>query len=233
MPVDDRTLFKMAQKLRRICLDSTAEAASGHPTSCMSAADIVATLFFEEMRFDPRDPTGKDADVFVLSKGHAAPLLWAALKEAGCIDDDLLTLREITSRLEGHPTPLVPWVRVASGSLGQGLSASAGMAWARRLDRSGGRVYVLMGDGEVAEGSVWEAAQFASFYKLDNLCAIVDVNRLGQSGPTMYQHDLGAYEARFRAFGFEAVGVDGHDIAQVRGAFERARWRSWATRAST
>jgi transketolase len=223
MPADDQTLFKMAQKLRRISLESTAEAGSGHPTSCMSAADIVATLFFHEMRFDPREPSGKDADVFVLSKGHAAPILWAVLHEAGAISEDPATLRRLDSPLEGHPTPRVPWVRVATGSLGQGLSAAAGMAWARRLDRSGGRVYVLMGDGEVAEGAVWEAAQFASFYKLDNLCAIVDVNRLGQSGPTMYQHELGAYEARFRAFGWDTAVIDGHDVAQVRGAFDRAR----------
>jgi len=223
MPVEDAALFEMAQKLRRHCLESTAEAGSGHPTSCMSAADVVAALFFQEMRFDPGDPSGKDADVFVLSKGHAAPLLWAALKEARAIDHDLATLRRFDSPLEGHPTPRVPWVRVATGSLGQGLSAAAGMAWARRLDKSGGRVYCLLGDGEVAEGAVWEAAQFASFYRLDNLCAIVDVNRLGQSGPTMYGHDTGAHEARLRAFGWEAVTIDGHDLAQLRVAFERAR----------
>jgi transketolase len=223
MPVDDSALFKMAQKLRRHSLESTAEAGSGHPTSCMSSADVVATLFFHEMRFDPRDPSGKDADVFVLSKGHAAPILWAVLKETGAIDHDLATLRRFDSPLEGHPTPRVPWVRVATGSLGQGLCAASGMAWARRLDKSGGRVYALIGDGEMAEGSVWEAAQFASFYKLDNLCAIVDVNRLGQSGPTMYEHDLAVYEARLRAFGWQAVTIDGHDIAEVRRAFDRAR----------
>jgi transketolase len=221
--MEDAALFKMAQKLRRHCLESTAEAGSGHPTSCMSAADVVAALFFQEMRFDPRDPSGKDADVFVLSKGHAAPILWAALKEAGAIEHDLATLRRFDSPLEGHPTPRVPWVRVATGSLGQGLSAAAGMAWARRLDKSGGRVYCLLGDGEMAEGAVWEAAQFASFYRLDNLCAVVDVNRLGQSGPTMYGHDTAVYEARLRAFGWEAVTIDGHDLAQVRAAFERAR----------
>jgi transketolase len=220
---DDAALFRMAQKLRRHSLESTTRAGSGHPTTCMSAADIVSVLFFDEMRFDPADPSGRGADVFVLSKGHAAPLLWAALKEAGCIDHDLLTLREITSPLEGHPTPLVPWVRVASGSLGQGLSAAAGMAWARRRDAEPGRVYCLLGDGEVAEGSVWEAAAFASFYRLGNLCAIVDVNRLGQSGPTMYEHHLETYEARFNAFGWQTAVVDGHDVAQVRAAFERAR----------
>jgi len=223
MAVDDATLHRMAQKLRRECLESTAEAGSGHPTSCMSCAELVSVLFFHEMRFDPRDPSGKDADVFVLSKGHAAPILWAVLKEAGCIQDDLLTLRRYDSRLEGHPTPRVPWVRVATGSLGQGVCAAAGMAWARKLGKSGGRVYVLLGDGEAAEGSVWEAAQFAAFYKLDNLCAIVDVNRLGQSGPTMYQHDLQPYEARLRGFGWEVAAVDGHDVSAVREAFARAR----------
>jgi len=223
MSVDDATLHRMAQKLRRLCLESTAEAGSGHPTSCMSCADLVSVLFFHEMRFDPRDPTGKDADIFVLSKGHAAPILWAVLKEAGCIQDDLNTLRRYDSRLEGHPTPRVPWVRVATGSLGQGICAAAGMSWARKLGKSGGRVYVLLGDGEAAEGSVWEAAEFAAFYKLDNLCAIIDVNRLGQSGPTMYQHDLQPYEARLRGFGWEVAVVDGHDVAAVREAFARAR----------
>ena len=223
MPVDDATLHRMAQKLRRLCLESTAEAGSGHPTSCMSCAELVSVLFFHEMRFDPRDPSGKDADIFVLSKGHAAPILWAVLKEAGCIQDDLNTLRRYDSPLEGHPTPRVPWVRVATGSLGQGICAGAGMSWARKLGKSGGRVYVLLGDGEAAEGSVWEAAEFAAFYKLDNLCAIIDVNRLGQSGPTMYQHDLQPYEARLRGFGWEVVAVDGHDAAAVREAFGRAR----------
>jgi transketolase len=223
MPVDDPTLRKMAQRLRRDCLESTAEAGSGHPTSCMSCAELVAVLFFEEMRWDPRDPSGDDADVFVLSKGHAAPILWAVLKEAGAIQEDLRTLRRFDSPLEGHPTPLVPWVRVATGSLGQGLCAAAGMAWARRLDQSQGRVYALLGDGESAEGSAWEAAQFASFYHLDNLCAVVDGNRLGQSGPTMYQHDLEPYLARFRAYGWEAATVDGHDVRAVREAFARAR----------
>jgi transketolase len=223
MPVDDTTLHKMAQRLRRDCLESTAEAGSGHPTSCMSAAELVSVLFFDEMRFDPRDPSGRDQDVFVLSKGHAAPVLWAALKEAGCIDDDLETLRRFDSRLEGHPTPRVPWVRVATGSLGQGLCAGVGMAWARKLDRSEGRVYVLLGDGEAAEGSVWEAAEFASFYGLDNVCAVFDVNRLGQSGPTMYEHHLEPYLSRLRGFGWEAAAVDGHDVKAVREAYARAR----------
>jgi transketolase len=223
MPADDASLARMAQKLRRHSLESTAEAGSGHPTTCMSCAELVSVLFFDEMRWDPRDPSGRDADLFVLSKGHAAPILWAALKEAGAIEDDLLTLRRAESPLEGHPTPNSPWVRVATGSLGQGLSAAAGMAWARRLDRSAGRVYALLGDGEAAEGSVWEAAQFASYFKLDNLCALVDVNRLGQSGPTMYEHDTSVYAARFEAFGWGAAVVDGHDVGELRAAFARAR----------
>jgi len=223
MSVTPDTLGRMAQRLRRHSLESTAEAGSGHPTSCLSCAEIMATLYFDEMHFDPADPSGHDQDVFVLSKGHAAPILWAALKEAGAITDDLLTLRRFDSPLEGHPTPLSPWVRVATGSLGQGLSAAAGMAIARKLDGSQGRIYVLLGDGESAEGSVWEAAQFASHYGLDNLCAIVDVNRLGQSGPTMYEHEIGHYEARFMSFGWDAVFVDGHDVLALRQAFAKAR----------
>jgi transketolase len=226
MAVDDQTLFRMAQKLRRHSIESTTAAGSGHPSTCLSCADILSVLFFDEMRWDPKDPSGHLADVFVLSKGHAAPILWAVLKEAGAIDHDLLTLREFTSPLEGHPTPLIPWVRVATGSLGQGLCAAAGMAWARKVDKVPGRVFCLMGDGEAAEGSVWEAAQFASFNKLDNLCAVIDVNRLGQSGPTMYQHDLDVYVARLQAFGWETAVVEGHDVSALRGAFAKARGAS-------
>ncbi|PYQ51358.1 MAG: transketolase [Acidobacteria bacterium] len=220
---DHDTLKKMAQKLRRICLESTAEAGSGHPTSCMSAAEIVSVLFFDEMRWDPRDPSGRRADIFVLSKGHAAPILWAVLHEAGAIEDDPMTLRRFDSRLEGHPTPLVPWVRVATGSLGQGLSAAAGMAWARKLDGEPGRVYVLLGDGELAEGSVWEAAEFASCNGLANVCAVLDLNRLGQSGPTMHQHHAEVYERRLQAFGWDTAVVDGHDVRALQEAFGRAR----------
>jgi transketolase len=223
MTADDAALARMAQKLRRHSLESTAQAGSGHPTSCMSCAEIVSVLFFDEMRFDPADPSGTDADVFVLSKGHAAPILWAALKEAGAIQDDLLSLRRFDSVLEGHPTPRSPWVRVATGSLGQGLSAAAGMAWARQADGGQGRVYALLGDGEAAEGSVWEAAQFASHYRLHGLCAVVDVNRLGQSGPTMYEHDTARYQARFASFGWDTAVVDGHDVPALRAAFARAR----------
>jgi len=223
MPAPDAQLSRMAQKLRRHSLESTTAAGSGHPTTCMSCAEIVSVLFFDEMRWDPKDPSGEAADVFVLSKGHAAPILWAALKESGAIQEDLLTLRQFTSPLEGHPTPNSPWVRVATGSLGQGLSTAAGMAWARQADGRQGRIFALLGDGEAAEGSVWEAAQFASFNRLDNLCAILDVNRLGQSGPTMYEHDLATYEQRLLAFGWDVAVVDGHDVTALRAAFVRAR----------
>ncbi len=220
---DNAALSAMAQKLRRHSLASTAEAGSGHPTTCMSCAELMAVLFFREMRYDPADPGARNADAFVMSKGHAAPILWAALKEAGAIPEDLLTLRRFDSPLEGHPTPLCPWVKVATGSLGQGLSAAVGMALAKRMDGIPARIYALMGDGEIAEGSVWEAVQMAAFRNLDNLCVIVDVNRLGQSGPTMVQHDTDAYAARFSSFGWNAVAVDGHDVSQICAALDKAR----------
>jgi transketolase len=220
---DPAALKEMAQKLRRHSLTSTAEAGSGHPTTCMSCAEIMSVLFFDELRFDPKNPKARNVDDFVMSKGHAAPILWAALKEAGAISEDLNTLRRIDSPLEGHPTPNSPWVKVATGSLGQGLSTAVGMAIANRMDGLPARVYCLLGDGECAEGSVWEAAQMAGFNRLDNLCAIVDVNRLGQSGPTMLQHNLDGYLAKFVAFDWHAVAVDGHDVDEVRAALAKAR----------
>src|SRR3989441_7709382 len=171
-------LHDKATRLRIHSIRSTAEAGSGHPTSCMSAADLVATLFFHVMRYDPQNPHNPNNDRFVLSKGHAAPVLYAAWAEAGAFPvERLKTLRQFTSELEGHPTPRLPWVEVATGSLGQGLSCGVGMALnGKYLDKTGNRIFVLMGDGEVAEGSVWEAAEIGSFYKLDNLIGIVDVN---------------------------------------------------------
>ena len=216
-------LDKIAQQMRRDSLVSTSEAGSGHPSTCLSAAEIMSVLFFDEMRFDPTDPKAYDVDVFVMSKGHAAPILWSALKHAGGIDEDLKNLRKFTSTLEGHPTPRNPWIRVATGSLGQGLGSACGMAWARKKDGHPGRVFVLMGDGEIAEGSVFEAAAFASHEGLTNLVAIVDVNGLGQSGPTMFKHDTGAYARRFEAFGWNAVECDGHDVAAVQKAFASVR----------
>ena len=197
MPVDRSKLIpalqNIATRLRIDSARSTSEAGSGHPTSCCSAADLVAALFFAEMRFDPKNPQHQGSDRFILSKGHAAPLLYAAWAEAGAFDRaELLKLRRIDSDLEGHPTPRLPFVDVATGSLGQGICAAVGCALNARRIKSDYRTYCLLGDGESAEGSVWEAAEIASHDKLDTLCAITDVNALGQSRPTMWQHDLGA-----------------------------------------
>src|SRR5213596_3007160 len=172
-------LRNIATRLRIDSIRSTSEAGSGHPTSCCSMADVTAALFFSEMRFDPKDPRNPASDRFVLSKGHAAPILYAAWAEAGAFHRaDLLKLRRLDSDLEGHPTPRLPFVDVATGSLGQGICAAVGIALNARRIRSDYRTYVLLGDGESAEGSVWEAANVGSADALDNLCAIVDVNGL-------------------------------------------------------
>ncbi|MBO0732854.1 MAG: transketolase, partial [Methylocapsa sp.] len=222
---DFGSLKDVARNLRRRVIEMTASAGSGHPTSCLSCADIVAALFFQEMRWDPSDPAARNVDQFVLSKGHAAPILWAVLYEAHAISEDPLSLRRIDSTLEGHPTALNPWVKVATGSLGQGLAAANGMALANRLDGIDARIYCLMGDGECSEGSVWEAAQFASLNQLKNLIAIVDVNGLGQSGPAPYHHDTGLFARRFSAFGWRTFEIDGHDMAAVVEALREAAKR--------
>src|SRR5438876_10781965 len=193
MPVDRASLIpalkNIATRLRIDSVRATTQAGSGHPTSCCSMADLTAALFFSEMRFDPKNPGNRDADRFVLSKGHAAPILYAAWAEAGAFDRaELLKLREIGSDLEGHPTPRLPFVDVATGSLGQGICAAIGCALNARRIKSDYRTYVLLGDGESAEGSVWEAANVAALDKLDNLCGITDVNGLGQSRATMWDH---------------------------------------------
>jgi transketolase len=219
--IDD--LRKIATRLRIHSLRMTTAAGSGHPTTCLSAADLAACLFFSEMRWNTKDPNDPANDEFVLSKGHAAPLLWAAYAEAGLIPlASLLDLRKITSDLEGHPTPRMPWIKAATGSLGQGLSVGAGMALAQKLDRSPARTFVLMGDGECAEGQVWEAAAAAACWKLRNLVAVVDVNGLGQSDRTMHEHDLGALKRKFTAFGWDALIVAGHKIDKILAALKRA-----------
>ncbi len=203
---------------------STTAAGSGHPTTCTSAAEIMAALFFDAMRYDPADPGSEANDVFILSKGHAAPVLYAAWSEVGYIpEEELLQLRKIDSDLEGHPPTTLPFVDVATGSLGQGLSVGVGMAHACRLDGTSRRVWVLLGDGEIAEGAVWEAASMAANDGLGNLIATVDVNRFGQSAPTMLEHDMGAYRARWEAFGWNAIEVDGHDVAALVAAYATAR----------
>lgn len=217
-------LEKIAQRLRIHAFQMTTEAGSGHPTTCSSSAEIMACLFFDEMRYNVADPFDWASDEFVLSKGHAAPILWAAYAEAGIIpENSLKKLRKIDSVLEGHPTPRMKWVKAATGSLGQGLSVGVGLAMAIKLGKSSRRAYVLMGDGECAEGAVWEAANAASHFKLDNLCAVLDVNRLGQSEATMHEHDIEAYVKKFRAFGWNAIKVNGHRVRDLLGAFHKAR----------
>ncbi len=217
-------LRNIAAQLRIDSVRSTSEAGSGHPTSCLSAADVVAALFFSEMRFDPKDPQNPDNDRFILSKGHAAPLLYAAWAEAGLFPrEELLKLRRIDSDLEGHPTPRLPFVDVATGSLGQGICAAVGIALNARRIGSDYRTYAVLGDGESAEGSVWEAAELGQLQKLDNLCAIVDVNGLGQSRATALDHHMEEYARRWNAFGWHAIDIDGHDMEAILKAFEEAR----------
>ncbi len=228
MPRDRSTLIpaltNVATQLRIDSLKSTSEAASGHPTSCCSMADLTAALFFAEMRFDPDNPGNPESDRFILSKGHAAPILYAAWAEAGAFDRaELLKLRQIGSDLEGHPTPRLPFVDVATGSLGQGICAAIGCALNARRIGSDYRTYVLLGDGESAEGSVWEAADMGATESLDNLCGITDVNALGQSRPTMWRHDMDQFARRWRAFGWHTIVIDGHDMNAILDAFEEAR----------
>jgi transketolase len=200
------TIEVIKQKVKRLSIlsmMSTTAGGSGHPTSCMSAAELVAGTFFYAMAFDPKDANSPDGDRFVLSKGHAAPVLYAALAEAAVFPESrLMTLRQFSSEVEGHPTPRIPGVDAATGSLGQGLSVGSGLAIGARMDKSPTRVYVLMGDGEMAEGQVWEAAAFAAHYKLDNLTVLADVNALGQGEPTMYRHDMEVYRKKFDSEGW-------------------------------
>jgi len=218
-----QALEDIATQLRVDSVRATTAAGSGHPTSCASGADLVAAIFFDVMRFDPQAPRDPACDRFVLSKGHAAPLLYAAWAAAGALDrKDLVQLRRIDSDLEGHPTPRLPFVDVATGSLGQGLGVGVGLALGARSLGTDARVFVLLGDGEMAEGSVWEAAQMASHEKLDHLVAVVDVNALGQSGPTMLGHDLKTYQRRLAAFGWRVNVIDGHDMKQITTALRRA-----------
>jgi transketolase len=236
MAANIELIREKARLLRIHSMRMTTQAGSGHPTSCLSAAEIVAALFFHAMRFEKAKPNSATSDRFVLSKGHAAPVLYAALAEAGVIPvGRLMTLREFSSELEGHPTPLIPGVDAATGSLGQGLSVGAGLAIGARMVRAkesaGGaasgaptpRIYVLLGDGEMAEGNVWEAAAFAAHYALENLTAIVDVNALGQSERTMYRHEVDVYRRKFEAQGWHAESIDGHNEAAVVAALDRAK----------
>jgi transketolase len=215
---------ELGQQFRVDSVRMSAAAKSGHPTSAMSAADLVAVLLDGYLRFDFSEPKSVANDRLVFSKGHASTLLYAIFRAAGVVsDDELMHYREHGSMLEGHPTPLIPWVDVATGSLGQGLPIGVGMALAaRKLERLPTRVWVLCGDSEMAEGSMWEAFEHASHYGLDNLTAIIDVNRLGQRGETMVGWNLDTYAARAEAFGWNAVEVDGHDVEAIDAAYAQA-----------
>ena len=212
----------------QIAVDSiraTTAAGSGHPTSSMSMAHLVAVLFADHLRFDVKDPHYRGNDRFVLSKGHAAPGLYAVLKAAGAFDDDvLMSLRREGSPLQGHPVPIpeMPWVDVATGSLGQGLAAGLGMALAMRMDTIAARVWVMLGDSEMAEGSVWEAMEATAFHRAHNVTAILDLNRLGQRGPTMHGWHADVFRDRALAFGWNAVEVDGHDVDAIDRAYTAA-----------
>jgi transketolase len=223
--MNDTELWReLGQQLRVDSIRSSAVTKSGHPTSSMSAADLMAVLLAKYLHYDFGAPDDPRNDHLVFSKGHASPLLYSMYKAAGAVtDEELLTFRKFGSRLQGHPTPEIPWVDVATGSLGQGLPFGVGIALAgKNLDRLPYRVWVLCGDSEMAEGSMWEAFEHAAYYKLDNLTAIIDVNRLGQRGETMHGWDLDSYANRAKAFGWNAIEIDGHDVEAVDNAYAEA-----------
>ena len=225
IPFDARACDALARQLAVDSIRASTLAGSGHPSSSLSAAHLLAVLYSNHLRLDVQKPKLPSNDRFVLSKGHASPLMYAVFKAIGAIDDEeLLTFRKLDSRLQGHPVPLpeFPWVDVATGSLGQGLPIGLGMALASRLGRRSNRVWVLMGDSEMVEGSVWEAMANASHLGLDNLIGILDVNRLGQRGPTMLGWDTDTYVRRAEAFGWHAIVVDGHDVAAIDDAYREA-----------
>ncbi len=222
--MDREQLHELAQQLRVDSVRAAAAANSGHPTSSMSAADLMAVLMTRYLRYDFDAPENPANDHLVFSKGHASPLLYSLYKAAGAIDDEeLLTFREFGSRLQGHPTPEIPWVDVATGSLGQGLPISIGIALAgKQLESADFRVWVLCGDSELAEGSMWEAFEHAGHAGLDNMIAIVDVNRLGQRGPTMHEWDTASWAARAAACGWDVQEIDGHDLEAIDTAYAHA-----------
>lgn len=224
MAADLSFLSYKAYQLRRLSIQATSKAGSGHPTSCLSAADIVAALFFYALHYDPCHPDHPSNDRFILSKGHAAPLLYAALAEAGLITEEaLLHMRTFDSPLEGHPTPRCPFVEAATGSLGQGLSIGLGSALQARFDKKELTTYVLLGDSEMTEGQVWEAVQIGAHYKLSSVIAIVDCNKLGQTTETLVDDHVDRLQAQLTAFGWRVFVVDGHDMAALVNVLDQAR----------
>ncbi len=218
--MEQKELQDVANLLRRDVLKMTSAAGSGHPTSCLSCAELISVIFFNELRLSGE----LNSDEFVLSKGHAAPILYAALSRSGMVKENLQTLRRLNSALEGHPIPgKLPRIKVATGSLGQGLSVGVGLALASKKLSSDSKTYVLIGDSEMAEGSLYEAFQLASYYHLNNLCAIIDVNRLGQSGETMLGHDLETYKKRIESFGWQVEKINGHDTSQISSSLQKLK----------
>ncbi|KAL6464285.1 hypothetical protein MHYP_G00266020 [Metynnis hypsauchen] len=230
-----QALRNIAHRLRINSIRATTAAGSGHPTSCCSVAEIMSVLFFHTMKYRPDDPKNPNNDRFVLSKGHAAPALYSMWTESGFLkESDLVNMCQVDSALEGHPTPKQQFVDVATGSLGQGLGVACGMAYTGKyFDKASYRVFCLLGDGEMSEGAVWEAMAFASYYQLDNLVAILDINRLGQSEPAPLQHHVEKYQRRCEAFGWHAIIVDGHSIEELCKALTQPRHQPTAIIAKT
>ena len=220
-----KELEKIAAKIRLGVIESTYAAQSGHPGGSLSISDILAYLYFEEMNVDPANPKDANRDRLVLSKGHTAPALYSALATKGFFDfEELKTLRQIDSRLQGHPDMKgIPGVDMTTGSLGLGISAACGMALAAKVDNKDYRVYAIVGDGESEEGQVWEASMFANHYKLDNLCVILDYNKLQIDGPVADVIGPAPFESKLEAFGYNVITIDGHDFAQIDAAFRAAR----------
>ena len=218
---DNNKLESISDLLRRDVIEMTTEAGSGHPTSCMSCAEVFSVLFFDEMNYDPGDASNPGNDEFVLSKGHSAPIWYASLDRASAIDEELDSLRKLDSHLQGHPMPIsLEWVEEATGSLGQGLSIATGKALAAKKQDRDYHTYTVLGDSEVSEGQVYEALELASYYDLDNLTAVVDVNRLGQRGETIVGHHMNWYRDRFSSFGWNVEVIDGHSVQEIKNAFE-------------
>ena len=223
--MDNKHLEEIAKKVRVDVIKAVYHAGSGHPGGSLSAADLVTALYFDEMNIDPQDPKKPDRDKLILSKGHANPAQYAALGERGYFDvEDLMTLRKLGSPFQGHPNMYkVPGIEMSTGSLGQGFSAGVGMALANKLDKNPGRIYVILGDGELQEGIVWEAAMSASHYHLDNLCAIVDWNGLQIDGANDDVMTVRPIDEKFRAFGWNTCVIDGHDFNAIKAALLVAR----------
>ncbi len=219
-----KALKEKARNIRIDILKMLTECGSGHTGGSLSAADITTALYFYKMKHDAKQPKWKDRDNFILSKGHAAPLLYTVLAHAGYFEtSELCTLRKLGSRLQGHPdSKYLPGVEISTGSLGQGLSVANGLALAHKLDKAANRVYALLGDGEIQEGQIWEAAMTAAHYKLDNLCAMVDNNGLQIDGPVAKVMGVEPITDKFRAFGWEVLDIDGHDMAQITAALDKA-----------